>query len=211
MRGRWRPGDAIVLREIWEGRVWAARVLRVVQDDPGQRSFYGGAGWPWKGPASSGGRPIRLPEPGWRLEDRTWTGGRILSFAWPDVAHAVLAFWDAGSDAFTGWYVNLQDPLRPTPVGFDTMDHVLDVLVAPDGSSWSFKDEDEFEDWQRRGLIPGHRAPAIRAEGQRAARRIIEREPPFDRDWPSWRPDPSWEEPPAFPPGWDAVPPAPPA
>jgi hypothetical protein len=34
---RFRVGDPIVLREIWRGRVFEARPMSVVQDDPHQR------------------------------------------------------------------------------------------------------------------------------------------------------------------------------
>ena len=43
-----------------------------------------------------------------------------------------------------------------------------------------------------------------RAEGERAARRITRREPPFDDDWTAWRPDPAWPVP-VLPRGWDRV------
>jgi hypothetical protein len=33
--------------------------------------------------------------------------------------------------AFAGWYVNLQESLRRTGSGFDTVDLVLDLVVAP--------------------------------------------------------------------------------
>jgi hypothetical protein len=33
--------------------------------------------------------------------------------------------------------VNVQELLRRTPFGFDTADNVLDVVIAPDLSSWS--------------------------------------------------------------------------
>jgi hypothetical protein len=44
----------------------------------------------------------------------------------------------------------------------------------------------------------------MRADGERAVRRILDREPPFDRDWTTWRPDPSWPVP-ILPEGWDRV------
>jgi hypothetical protein len=33
---------------------------------------------------------------------------------------------------------------------------------------------------------------------------ILLREPPFDEDWSSWRPDPAWPAP-ELPTGWDLV------
>ena len=40
--------------------------------------------------------------------------------------------------------------------------------------------------------------------GERAVEHVLLREPPFDRDWSTWRPDPSWETP-ELPTGWDLV------
>jgi hypothetical protein len=42
------------------------------------------------------------------------------------VAAAVDPVHATHAPAFSGWYVNLQDPLRPAPLGFDTRDHLLD-------------------------------------------------------------------------------------
>ncbi|MGH2658205.1 MAG: DUF402 domain-containing protein, partial [Actinomycetota bacterium] len=100
------------------------------------------------------------------------------------------------------WYVNLQDPLRRTAMGFDTVDHVLDAIVEQDGS-WRWKDEDELEESVRRGIFSPGETMAFRAEGERAVHRLRNREPPFDRDWTTWRPDPSWPIA-ELPPGWDA-------
>jgi Protein of unknown function (DUF402) len=187
---RWVRGDVVVLREIWRGRIWAARPLYVVHDRPDEQSFYGVPGSRWMGPVDEHGQVLRLPAGEWRLVGYPWSGDGILSFAWPDTPYAALAYWDKGH--FAGWYVNLQDPLRRTSMGFDTRDHVLDVLIPPDGSGWRFKDEDELAEAVARGLYSPDEAGAFSAEGERAARRILSREPPFDRDWTGWRPDPIW-------------------
>lgn len=201
----WQPGDPVVLREVWRDRVWAARPVLVVEDRPDQHMFCVMPGSRWMAPAVPRAETtLALSQGVWALEERVWTGNRILSFAWPGRPHAVLAFWDAATDQFAGWYVNLQDPLRRTHIGFDTMDHVLDVLVSADRSSWHWKDEEEFEEAQRAGIITSERAAAIRAEGERAVERLVSREPPFDREWDDWRPDPSWPVP-ELPDGWDVL------
>ena len=56
----------------------------------------------------------------------------------------------------------------------------------------------------RRGVIPAEDEPRMRADGERAVRRILDREPPFDLDWTTWRPDPTWPIP-VLPDGWDRV------
>jgi predicted RNA-binding protein associated with RNAse of E/G family len=200
---RWSPGDAVALREIWRGRVWGARAATVVADTEYGTMFHVPHGAAWKVPVDAAERPLRLPTDDWSLADGTVTW-RILSFAWPDVAYAVLAFW-RDEDEFLGWYVNLQSPLRRTPIGFDTPpDHALDVVVAADRSTWTWKDEDELEEAVAAGLFSSEDAARFRVEGERAARAIIERMPPFDEPWEDWRPDPAWELP-ELPEGWDRV------
>lgn len=191
----WAPGSSVVLREVWGGKIWAARPVVVVKDEPTERMFYVPPGGAMKAPVAVSGEPLRLPVKEWRLEDRPGGRRHVLSFAWPEVAHAVLASWRAETGEFTGWYVNLQDPLRPSAVGFDTTDHVLDVLVPPDHSSWQWKDEAEMEEAVRRGLFDAAQVERFRQEGARAAERLIRGEPPFDLPWESWRPDPWWPSP----------------
>jgi predicted RNA-binding protein associated with RNAse of E/G family len=58
------------------------------------------------------------------------------------------------------WYVNFQRPLRRTSIGFDTFDFFLDLLVEPDVSAWSWKDQHEYEHARRLGVVTedDHRA-----------------------------------------------------
>jgi protein associated with RNAse G/E len=93
------------------------------------------------------------------------------------------------------WYINLEQPFRRTPIGFDYMDQTLDIVVEPDMSAWRWKDEDEFEEAQEHGIFTRSQASTIRAEGERALERLLAREPPFDDRWEDWRPDPAWQLP----------------
>jgi hypothetical protein len=197
---RRQPGEVVALREIWRGRIWSARPAIVVRDTEPERRFFVPAGMSWMCPRRPDGTSLRLPEsaPGsqWTLAPCDWDTN-ALSFAWPDVAHAVLVFWTADWIP-RGWYVNLQEPLRPFPAGFDYMDHALDIVVTPNLSSWSWKDVAE-------GIYSDAEARGFRDEGERAIERLLERRTPFDRDWTTWRPDPSWPVP-DLPKGWDEPP-----
>jgi predicted RNA-binding protein associated with RNAse of E/G family len=197
---RFAPGESVALREIWRDRIWAARAATVVEDREDQTTLFIPVGTTWMGAVRDDGTPLRIPEDGFELAPRIYDEAHVLSFAWPDVAHATLAFFRADWAPWS-WYVNLQEPLRRTGVGFDTLDHELDVIVEFDGA-WRWKDEDELAEAITRGLIPVEDESRLRAEGERAVRHILEREPPFDRDWTTWRPDPAWP-PPALPDGWD--------
>ena len=115
--------------------------------------------------------------------------------------HALWVSW-VGERHF-GWYVNLQRPLRRTPLGFEAMDMMLDVVVEPD-LTWRWKDEDEFADLLGRGLVDRATGDRVRAEGEAVIGRVERREPPFTEPWPDWRPDPAWPTP-ELPSGWDVV------
>jgi uncharacterized protein len=199
---RWRPGDAIALREVWRGRVWGALPATVVEDTPAQRTLLV---WPdssWMVPVDPDGRDLRIPEGDWALRDRRTTRW-VLSLSWSDRAYAAMTF-RRDDDDFVGWYLNLQTPLSPTPIGFDYTDHLLDVLVEPDRTAWRWKDEDELADAVARGVFSHADEDAFRAAGLRAVEHVTSGAPPFDRDWSSWRPDPSWQRP-ELPEGWDRV------
>lgn len=196
------PGDPVVLREVWRGRVWTGRPATVVRDDDELR-FFVPVGVRWFAPSAAEGRWLHVPTEPWHLVERTWERTNVLSFAEPGVPHATLAFWDAGW-TFLGWYVNVQTPLERTRVGFDYMDQELDVLIEPDRSTWSWKDEDELELAVELGLWTPADAERFHDEAQTCVRRVVEGSPPFDRDWSSWRPDPSWRVP-ELPPGWDLL------
>src|SRR5919204_108929 len=145
---RFSPGDPIVLRELWDGRVFEARPTVVVQDDPEQIALFLPPGVRCAVPVAEDGSDLRVPDRPWHFEVRPRGPQGILSFAWPGVPYAVLR-WTTGDRIV--WYVNLEQPLERNPVGFDTVDHALDVLVELDGSSWSWKDEDELAEAIRDG------------------------------------------------------------
>ncbi len=200
MSEAFRTGDPVVIRELWRGRVFEARPTIVVEDGPDQVTLFLPGGVRCGRPVDHHGRELRLPDRPWRLEEHPRGPQPILSFAWPETPYAVLLM--AIGRERRVWYVNLQDPLARTPIGFDTVDHALDVVIELDRSSWRWKDEEDLRDAVRAGLFSEAEAVGFRAWGERAVDRVLRGDPPFDRDWSTWRPDPTWEEP-ELPPGWD--------
>jgi hypothetical protein len=198
---RFAAGTPVALREVWHGSVWTARPAVVVEDGPEQVVLYIPAGTRWFAPVRDG-RRLKLQRPDYELAELRNDLRPVLSFAWPDTYAAVLLpFRPDWSPVH--WYVNLEDPLRRSEIGFDTLDHKLDVILELDGS-WRWKDEDEFAEAIGLGLIDAAEEPVLRAAAGDAMRRITGREPPFDRDWTTWRPDPSWPVP-ELPRGWERV------
>jgi hypothetical protein len=126
-----------------------------------------------------------------RLVAETWERSWQLIVTRPGRAHSIRLRWNSETDAFRGWYVNLQEPVERTAFGFATRDQFLDILVAPD-RSWEWKDEDELAEAVNVGLFTPDDAAAIRAEGERLLADIEARRFPFDDSLLEWRPDPAW-------------------
>lgn len=200
---RWQAGDHILLREVHQGRVWAARPAVVVQDTEELVATYLAPGTRWQRPVARDGGRLRAPEDGWRLEEATWHGSRMLYLITPGAAHSIHLWWLAPDWRFGGWYVNLQEPIRRGPLGFDYLDQLLDIVIEPD-LSWRWKDEHEIDEATANGLVTRAWAAAVRREGKRVIARLEGRQSPFSDGWEEWQPDPAWPIP-ALPAGWDAV------
>jgi hypothetical protein len=185
------------VRNIRFGKVRNAFSQYVVREDEDLVVLYLPLGTVGKRPLSDG-RPIRgQADREWELRDHTWhTFSRLTLIQWGR-AHSVELLRDETGE-FEGWYVNIQEPLRRSRLGFETDDLVLDIRVQPDGS-WTWKDEDELEEAVVLGRFNEDEGRAIRAEGQR----VIE-ERPWPTGWEDWRPDPAWPVP-KLPKGWNVV------
>jgi uncharacterized protein DUF402 len=197
------PGTTVAIRELWDGRVWYARPATVVRDDPNMTMLVVHPHAAAKEPVDHDGVPLRIPRTDWDLRDirrgETWN----LSFAFPDTPYAVILGYEATGD-LREYYVNLQTPLARTTTGFDLVEHILDVTIPSDRSTWEWKDEDELAEAIDGGLFTEEDAAWFHHWGERAVEHILLREPPFDEDWSSWRPDPAWPAP-ELPTGWDLV------
>jgi predicted RNA-binding protein associated with RNAse of E/G family len=175
---------------VWRGRVWRAQACRLVEETTARVVLWAPAGAATFLPVDRSGRPLRIPCDDWSLEPAA-SSRDSLCVAEPNAAHSIWHYWTDGR--FSHWYVNLEEPLRRSAVGFDTFDHKLDLIVEPDGT-WRWKDEDELEEAARRGIVD---AAAVRAEGERVLAAW-----PFPTGWEEWRPDPAWPSPKLVP-GWE--------
>ncbi len=196
----WEPGDQLVLREIWLGRVWSVRPCTVVEDTPNRLVLYSGAGVRWMMPCDPAGVRLRIPDDEWVLREDVWTL-EVLRIITPGSRHCILLIWTEGFREFLLWYVNLEDPFVRTAIGFDYKDRLLDIEIAPDLSRWKWKDEDELREAVGRGVLTAEEAQVFRAEGEEVIAALEERRPPFDERWDLWRPDADWPVP-GFPEGW---------
>jgi hypothetical protein len=198
------PGDVVAIRELWDGRVWYAWPAVVVRDEPNLQMLHVPANAHCQQPVDSAGRALRLPTDRWTLQDIRRGPSSMLSFAFPDTPYAVILGFDERGELFE-YYVNLEEPLTRSEAGFDTVDHLLDVTIPPDRSGWSWKDEDELREAVVRGIFTEEDAAWFRFWGERGAEHVLLQEPPFDRDWSTWRPEPGWEDA-DLPRNWDIAP-----
>lgn len=192
----------MVLREFHADRIWEARPAFVLRDTGDALSFFIPEGTLPMRATDDGGSVLRVPPAGWSLTPAPRPGRRsIRSFASTAHPHAVLAIWDAGWKPRC-WYVNLQLPMRRSPVGFDTTDLFLDLVGTPDARDWTWKDEDELAEALDAGIVDVATAERIRVEAMGLAETVRAGEPPFDGDPWAWRPDTSWGIP-TLPEDWE--------
>lgn len=195
------PGEDVVLRYITRfgsgvGMTWP---FRVVHDDGDLTALYIPAGatfMRWQ-PTTQGGR--ELAEGEWRRD--------VLRLMFPGRQYSVWLFWSATEHEFANYYVNFEEPFRRTPVGFDTNDHALDIMVAPD-FSWRWKDREEFETLVSGGQFSEEFGASVEDAARDAIGHIHARRVPFNGSWPKWSPPPDWSTP-RLHPRWRDEPPVP--
>lgn len=188
-------GDEVVWRSRPQGSVGYVFAAFVVEDADDAIALFQPAGGPCMRRVGVRGGPggRQMVAGGWRGEHESvvFGGPRMVRVHPAGSAYAVLRPWVDG--AWGGWYVNLEQPWRRTPVGFDTRDDTLDIVVADDLSSWTWKDDDELAWEVESGKITAADADVMRATGERAVAQIAARDWPFQAAaWSRWQPDPSW-------------------
>jgi hypothetical protein len=191
--------EQVLFRFVWPRRVYSALPVTVVERRDDRVVLWAAPGTRAKAPP---GFRVSIPELAagrWPHVDWEWYGGRLLIWE-AGRSHSVYVSWSDEGE-FLGWYVNLEEPWREIPLGYDATDHLLDIRIAPD-RSWHWKDEDHLAEAVEVGLFTAEQAAEFRAEGERAIERIESWGPPFDEGWEAWRPDPDWPLP-AVPDGWD--------
>jgi len=90
-------GNRIILREIWQGRIWSAKPVIVVQDTPEMLVLYLPPGTPYKQPRTLDGEAVTLVtrvQGEWLLTDNMWPeDGECLRLVVPCAPYSVLVFW----------------------------------------------------------------------------------------------------------------------
>ncbi|MFE6778077.1 DUF402 domain-containing protein [Streptomyces sp. NPDC057702] len=197
----WAPGEQVLWRYRANGRdrIHICRPVTVVQDTDDLLAVWLAADTPCVKPLLADGTEIHHEPLTTRYtKPRTvspchWLGTGVLKLARPADPWSVWLFWDRGW-RFRNWYVNLEEPRARWSGGVDSEDHFLDIAVYPD-RSWEWKDEDEFAQAQRVGLMSPHQAARVRSAGRAVTDLIDSWGAPFREGWEDWRPDPTWPVP----------------
>jgi hypothetical protein len=200
------PTSTVVRRDAHRGMVWSATPYRVVQDDPGLPVL---ALWPGveRLAATTSAKARRpgddvarneaihcLAEGAWTLRPRIWRETTRLVLSPPDAYFTVSLFFFDDDDSRWTWYVDFERPYRRTSVGYDTLDLMLDLVIAPDGTS-HWKDEDEYDQGRRLGIITDDDHKNVSQAKEQVLSLLERREGPFDESWTTWRRDPGWPRP----------------
>ena len=120
--GYFLPGQSIVLREVAGKKIWRASPYMVVRDDAELIVLYSPIGVLSKYHLMPDGKrvkPNQKVRSEWVLADMKWEKFYVLRLSIPGTNYSVLIFWDHPSKKLDVFYINLEDPLRRTPLGFD--------------------------------------------------------------------------------------------
>lgn len=150
-------------------------------------------------------RPEGVLTQDWNMEHREFTAlpptrMDMLRLMFPGRMYAIELFLDAGKGTppystfegegrFRGWKVNMEAVFRHTPIGFDTTDHFVDIVIKPD-LDWYWKDEEEMREWRKKGAYQPGEIEGFLAAGREAEEMIKRRLLPFDGSWNDWQPAP---------------------
>lgn len=201
----WERGDHVLYRDVFRQTVRSVVPMTVVSDTADVVALYLRPGTSFCLSADRHGELTKNPDEMDSLKLLTWNGFEQLLLARRGEAHAVILRWSDSEREFVEWYVNLQAPLIRTQAGFDTTDHVLDLVLSPDLTEFHWKDAGELQDMVRRGYFSEAEAASFRSEGESVLMRARTLAPPFGESWERWRPDPDWTIP-LLPEDWIEIP-----
>lgn len=199
----WHPGETVTARGVERKVIWAYPVT-IVQDTPELIAYFLRAGTVGKNTDHRVTPAEMLDADSIRIVDRQWKRTDVLMLVVPEEAFGVYFMWESGTKKLDCVYINLQDPIQRTRIGFDTMDNILDVVISPDLNEWNWKDEDEFEAAQKVGVYSIERAQQIRKDGEKAVDLVLSQRRAMYEKWKLWEPDSQWGLP-ILSPQWERI------
>ncbi len=187
-------GETATLRGVGTKVFWAYPTI-VVADSADLIALYLPAGVMGKNVSHRPTIKEMLRPENLEVVDHQWQRTDVLFLIKPEDTFSVYLMWDTKTKKLDCWYINLQDPIRRTEIGFDTMDHMLDVVISSDMDSWEWKDEDELAAAEKAGIGSKEKAQAIRQEAERAIELLTVERRSFYEQWRDWQPNPQWDLP----------------
>ena len=187
----WATGESATLRGVGSKVFWAYPTI-VVQDISDLIVLYMPTGVCGKNVDHKPAPRELLSADQIKIIDSQWKLTDVLMLIVPDEAFSTYIMWETGTKNLKCWYINLQEPIRRTSIGFDTMDNMLDVVISPDMSKWHWKDDDEFAEAQNLGLYTTEKAREIWAEGEKAVRLVTKERRALYAQWEKWNAAPEW-------------------
>ena len=202
-------GHVVALRYLTtDGRIEMGWPCRVVEDSERLLALFIAAGSRYKaGPKHTAAQKLSMARVALPPDEYLWRKD-TLRLMFPERQHSVWLSWvSAGSSRkFSGYFVNMEEPFRRTPVGFDTQDHTLDIEVTPE-HSWKWRDTEEFDEHVKQRFYTPSLASEVWNEARRVIDEIMHGSHPCLDGWRNWEPDPAWQIP-QMPIEWSSVPPA---
>lgn len=188
------PGESIVWRSVVrdDRSVHAVWPWTVVQDGDKELVLYLPAGTVGKARTGERGGPRDRMLVKWDggHADVTWKNTNVVRLYRLEDPYSLWLAFDATTGDLAWRYINLEEPWRRTPIGFDSRDLYLDLIAGPEGDGWEWKDEDELAWVVEQGRFDAARASRIRADGEHAVQ-AVRKMGSLER-WRTWRPDPNW-------------------
>lgn len=197
-------GQSAILRGVGWNKLWWAIPVTVVQDTVNLNALYWPAGTKGKNTVRRPTIDDLLHPEQLAIGDTKWTRTDVLMLTIPEESFSIYVMWQAGHTMLDCWYINIQDALKRTKIGFDTMDHMLDIVVSPDMSEWQWKDEDEFSEAESKGIYSTDEAEQIRSAGVKAIEALRGDRRDFYERWQYWKPPAEWQIP-SLTANWDKI------
>ncbi|MFJ8018744.1 DUF402 domain-containing protein [Streptomyces sp. NPDC096311] len=207
------PGQTVQRRDMWHDQVWSTQALRVIDDSATAlvTAMWPGAEVRVPDSYARSRRSAHMAERGdvirqlaagtWTLTDTCWQDTVLVLWRPPHTYFSVNAFYTVdGGDGGTrlrNWYINFERPSVRRGQGFDTFDLFVDLVVDADLSTWNWKDEAEYAQARRLGIVDDSEHAQVDAARDQALAWVTERRGPFAEAgwWAAWRRDSTWPTP----------------
>jgi hypothetical protein len=207
----WQTGETAILYGLYNQRPWYAQSVIVAKDTPKEVALYLMPGAECAAPSgyihqkhgdhSGWKRWDDMLSNTWQMEKFAWRTNRFLILLEPGKFYATLYIWEHASNVFQCYYINFQLPFTRNPLGFDTLDLELDLVIAPD-YGWEWKDIAEYQHGIEKGILRPDWVQGIEQAQPEVFSRVDQRLYPLNGEWLNWQPDPRWAAP-RLPAGWN--------